>query len=333
MASLDISVIVPTHNRRDLLADLLSGLSTQTLPANRWELIVVDDDSTDATGGMLKEWARNWPTSLTILRGKHASVAAVRSAGAAAAKGRVLLFLDDDMSVVPEFVEAHARAHVTPGMAVIGRIAAAGARRDPWTAWDDAQLTRLAGTLGSSGRVPGPREFYSGNCSVEAGLFRAVGGYNTLIERGEDFDLAYRLSAAGARFAYCEGATSVHRGAHSFDRWVRNAAAFGRAEVNLAREFGHGSDFVAWYRDRHLLNRLLIRLCSRYPLLRLPLVGGIDLIGRASYALGAKRIAVAAYSAIYNLSYWEGLIDAFGVGRFWSGAPHPPPEGSLPSLQ
>ena len=56
MASFDISVIVPTRNRRDLLAGLLTSLATQTLAADRWELIVVDDGSTgsiqvDATGG------------------------------------------------------------------------------------------------------------------------------------------------------------------------------------------------------------------------------------------------------------------------------------------
>lgn len=334
MVSPDISVIVPTHDRRDLLADLLASLTTQTLAADSWELIVVDDDSTDGTGEMLKEQARNWPTPFTILSGKHANPGAVRNAGAAAAKGGVLLFLDDDMTVVPELIEAHARAHVEPGMAVMGRILGPSTRHDPWTAWDDAQLARLADFLStSSGQMPGPREFYAGNCSVEAGLFRVIGGYNTLIERGEDFDLAYRLAAAGARFSYCGKARSVHRGTHSFDRWIRNAAAFGRSEVTLAHEFGHESDFAAWYRDRHPLNRMLIRLCSNYPLLRKPLIGGINLIGRASYALGAKRVAISAYSAIYNLSYWRGLIDAFGVERFWSDARPYPPAKSLPSPQ
>jgi GT2 family glycosyltransferase len=241
--------------------------------------------------------------------------------------------VDDDMTVTPSFIEAHLRAHEGRGMAVIGRIVAAGARPDPWTAWDDAQLDELAECLGNSKQAPGPREFYAGNCSVDAELFRAIGGYNTVIGRGEDFDLGYRLAAAGARFAYCADAPSIHHGAHSFARWVQNAAAFGRSEVTLAREFGHASDFAGWYRDRHPLNRMLISLCSRFPRLRTPLIRAIDLAGRACYAVGATRIGIAAHSAIYNLAYWHGLIEAFGAAGFWSDAGRPSATAGVPSAQ
>jgi glycosyltransferase involved in cell wall biosynthesis len=331
VGSPDISVIVPTHNRRDLLEDLLSSLATQTFPAERWELIVVDDGSTDGTRELLEARGSHWPTRFTVVSGKHANPGAVRNAGAAAATGRVLLFLDDDMIVVPEFVEAHERTHRQPGQAVIGRIVGAGERRDPWTEWDDAQLTRLSELL-AKGRAPGPREFYAGNCSVDSALFSAIGGYSASMERGEDFDLGYRLIIAGARLAYCEEAPSIHRGAHSFERWVQNATAFGRSEVTLARDFGHSSDFVGWYRDRHPLNRMLIRLCSSYPALQPLLVLSLDLAGRASYAAGATPLAIAAHSAIYNLSYWRGLIDAFGPERFWSDLRRSPKLSAVPSL-
>jgi hypothetical protein len=245
----------------------------------------------------------------------------------------VLLFLDDDMLVVPQFIEAHMRAHEEPDMSVIGRIVGTGSRSDPWTEWDDAQLAELSDVLGSGGRLPGPRDVYAGNCSVDARLFRAVGGYNASIDRGEDFELGYRLAAAGARFAYCDEALSIHRGAHTFKRWVHNATAFGRAEVTLARDFGHTADFAGWYRDRHPLNRMLVRLCCSHPLLQPALLSSIDLVGRASYALGARPIAIAAYSAIYNLSYWLGLIGALGADRFWQDARRPPAASSLPSPQ
>jgi glycosyltransferase involved in cell wall biosynthesis len=331
VASFDISVIVPTHNRRDLLAGLLSSLATQTMAADRWELIVVDDGSTDGTREMLEQAARGWPTSFTRLHRHHLRTATVRNAGAERASGRVLLFLDDDMVATPELVAAHEQCHGDLQLAVIGRIIAPAERRDPWTSWDDAQLALLANSLQGGRRAPGPRDFYSGNCSIAAELFRSVGGFSTSMERAEDFDLGYRLTAVGTRLVYCEAATSVHRGMHSFGNWVNNAAAFGRAEVEMAREFGHGSDFLVWYRSRHLLNRILVRLCSRYPFLEAPLVASIDPIGRLGSAVGATAVSSAAYSAIYNLSYWQGLIGAFGSEGFWRGVNHRPQSVALQS--
>jgi len=333
MASFDISVIVPTHNRRDLLAGLLTSLAAQTLAADRWELIVVDDGSTDGTREMLEQVARGWPTSFTRLHRRHLHAATVRNAGAEPASGRVLLFLDDDMVATPELIAAHAQCHVGPQLAVIGRIIAPPERRDPWTIWDDAQLATLAKSLQGGRRAPGPRDFYSGNCSIGAELFRSVGGFNQSTERAEDFDLGYRLTTAGARLVYCEAATSVHRGAHSFGNWVGNAAAFGKSEVEAAREFGHGSDFCAWYRSRHPLNRILVRLCSWYPILEAPLVASLDRIGRLASASGATAASLAAYSAIYNLAYWQGLIGAFGPKGFWRDVNHYPARESQPSLQ
>jgi glycosyltransferase involved in cell wall biosynthesis len=329
----EISVIVPTHNRRDLLAGLLASLAKQTYPADRWELIVVDDGSTDDTRALLDATARHWPTAFTTLHERNLRAAAARNAGAAEACGSVLLFLDDDMIAAPGLVAAHARCHVDPHLAVVGRIAAPPGPREPWTAWDDVQLDRFATALADGRHAPGPRDFYGGNCSVAADLFRSVGGYGTSIERGEDFDLGYRLAKAGARFAYCEAAESIHLGTHSFVNWVRNAAAFGRSEVALSREYGHRSDFFAWYRGRHKLNRLVVRLCSHYPALEAPLIAAMHGIGRLSHRLGATPLAIAAYSAIYNLSYWQGLIGAFGLDAFWQAATRGPEAKSRPSFR
>ncbi len=328
----EISVIVPTHNRREMLANLLAGLAAQNFDAERWELIVVNDGSTDGTHGLLEESAQSWPTAFTQVRGKHRNTAAVRNAGAHHASGRVLLFLDDDMTVSPDLLQAHGQAHAEPGVAAIGQITAPPSRRDAWTAWDDAQLAKLAASLADGTRAPGPRDYYGGNCSVDASLFRQVGGYNIDIERAEDLDLGYRLAAAGALFIYCVDAISVHHGAHRFRSWLRNATAFGRSEVTLAREFGHGSDFAAWYRDRHSLNRALIRMCSVFPVLRAPAIAALDVAGRAAHAAGGRQVADMAYSAIYNLAYWRGLIGEFGTERFWQEADQVPATGSLPSL-
>lgn len=332
MTSPEISVVIPTHNRRDLLANLLVGLAVQTYPAERWELIVVNDNSTDGTHGLLEEFATDWPNAFTRTRGKYANPSAVRNAGAEYASGRVLIFLDDDMTVSPDFVEGHANAHAQSGIAAIGRIVAPSTRRDPWTAWDDAHLARLADALVNGRRAPGPRDYYSGNCSVDADLFRAVGGYATNIGRAEDIDLGYRLEAAGARFAYCAEAVSVHHGTHRFENWVRNAAAFGKTEVTLAREFGHSADFAGWYRDRHVLNQTLVRACCTYPALQEPVIAAMNLVGRGSYAIGVRDLANAAYSAIYNLAYWQGLISEFGSDRFWREADRRPADTTLPSV-
>src|SRR5205814_3294574 len=95
-----LTVVIPTFQRKDRLARVLDGLSRQTHPA--FEVVVVDDGSTDGTSQYLRE--TRFPFHVCAISQLNAGPAAARNAGVAAAKGDVVLFLDDDVIPAPELV-------------------------------------------------------------------------------------------------------------------------------------------------------------------------------------------------------------------------------------
>jgi glycosyltransferase involved in cell wall biosynthesis len=93
-----VSIVVPTRNRSALLADCLASLSTQDYPANNFEIVVVDDGSTDRTPEIVERFA-NRPAAALVryVRLAGTGVNAARNAGIRVAHGDPVCFVDDDI--------------------------------------------------------------------------------------------------------------------------------------------------------------------------------------------------------------------------------------------
>ncbi len=98
-----ISVIIPTYNRKRRLEELLDSLAAQTLPPAEFEVIVVDDGSTDDTESVA---ARAYPFRLRYHRQPNAGDAAARNTGADLSAAEWLIFLDDDILIHENFLSA-----------------------------------------------------------------------------------------------------------------------------------------------------------------------------------------------------------------------------------
>lgn len=229
-----VSLIIPTHNRQTMLPHTLAALAAQNYPADRLELFLVADGCVDDTA----DFARNYPSpcQMHLLELPGLGPAAARNAGAAQAQGELLIFLDDDMVVCPDFVVGHIRAHQKQAqMVAVGPILLAGRPTISYfdrslRAWWDEQFFRL--------RQPGYRfryhDLFSGNMSLSAALFAQVGGFNSDLRCHEDYELGVRLLAAGAMFVYAAGATAVHHDITDAARARQRRMAEGQADVYLA---------------------------------------------------------------------------------------------------
>lgn len=101
-----ISVIVPTYNEEDVILECLESLNKQTY--KNYEVVVVDDGSTDDTLGVIRNFqlthARTAIFNFQLLEQKHEGPGSARNLGAKHATGKILVFVDSDMTFAPDFL-------------------------------------------------------------------------------------------------------------------------------------------------------------------------------------------------------------------------------------
>lgn len=198
-----VSVVVATQNRASRLERLLVSLSEQTLASEQFEVVVVDDASTDATPGVLARFAAGRLRLHPIRRTASQGAAAARNQGWRSARAPLIAFTDDDCEAAPAWLEAGleaCRAH--PGALVQGRV-------DPLPSEAHLQ-SPYTRTL----RIHGDGPYYQ-TCNIfypRAVLDRLGGLDAEAFPRlsGEDTDLAWRAIEAGVPTAYEERAQIYH---------------------------------------------------------------------------------------------------------------------------
>jgi peptidoglycan/xylan/chitin deacetylase (PgdA/CDA1 family)/glycosyltransferase involved in cell wall biosynthesis len=230
------SIVVPTYGRRDLLALNLPLLADVERP---WpvELVVVVDGSSDGS----RETAESVPLPFpkTVLFQANAGAAAARNAGAAAATGEFLLFLDDDMAADPGLLVEHDKVLRAGADAAVGHIPlhpdspptvlTAGVRR-----WAQRRRERLQQTEGPVALG----DLLTGQLSVRSSTFWEVGGFDTQFNEGgtfgaEDTDFLYRLTTSGATLRPAPRAVSHQRYVVAPRQHLRQWHEGGRADALL----------------------------------------------------------------------------------------------------
>lgn len=124
-AGMKLSVVVPTYNRKETLRLCLEALGRQNWSGPAFEVLVVDDGSTDGTGEMVEVLARSVPFNLRYFVMGHKGPAAVRNEGIRNAAGEILLFIGDDIIASPRLAEEHVRWHLEhpeKGTAILGYV-------------------------------------------------------------------------------------------------------------------------------------------------------------------------------------------------------------------
>ena len=299
-----VSVVIPSHNRRASLERAVAALAAQSYPPDQIEVLVVAD-GTEST-------AIPAPLTGRVIAQPGGGPAAARNRGAATAAGDLLVFIDDDVEPSRDLVAAHFRAHLAaagPAIVVGYLPPKLQRRRDLFgialRGWWEAMFERM--------RTPGHRFAYSdvlsGNCSMPASLFRAIGGFDERLRCHEDYELGYRALGAGARIRFAADAGGWHDERTDLHRALGRKRHEGIADIALARKHPElwpslpcGNDLRPLSRRERVLRTLALTQPSA---------------GDAVAFASAKTLGVLEY--VGDRARWHATLDRLLWYWYWRG--------------
>lgn len=229
-----ISVVIATYNRKDMLKKCIEAFRQQTYPEDRYEIVVIDDGSTDGTNKLLEEISKEM-ANLRFFSQKQGGQAKARNLGIPEAKGPLILFTGDDCIPDKKLLEEHNRIHQKErNVAVLGFI--------DWH--PDLEVTPFMEFIARTHQFTfsiAERErhnvnfslFYTSNVSVAKDSLLKVGlfdedftGYGY-----EDSELGYRLYKHGLRIIYNRRALTYHYHPVTLEKFIHRQIQSGKAAV------------------------------------------------------------------------------------------------------
>ncbi len=259
MTELDLSVIVTTHNRADEVDAALASLATQSWTNGSWDLIIVDNASTDSTPQVLRMWRDRMPVECTIIEATEGrGPAYARNTGVKSTLAGNVAFVDDDDLVADGWVDAIGTALRSHEIV--------GSRFDhyhlnPTIVAENAEVQSTG-----LGNAYGSPAISGGGLGCRRELWERIGGTDEALRYGEDIDFSLRAAAAGATPAFCEDAVYRPRLRSGMAAAFQRGRAHGRASVDLYVRHGRANGAQP---DRF---GLLIRVAAGF-VTRIPALG------------------------------------------------------------
>ena len=217
-----VSIVIPVHNQLQFTQQCLDSIENNTEPG-RYEVIVVNDASTDDTGEFLRLWSGSRPWLRGVTNSENLGFAGSCNHGAVQATSKYLLFLNNDTVVTPGWLSPLVETledHPDIGIVAPKLVFPDGTIQHCGKVWGEWQLPRsnpdhiYYRELGDAPHVNRSRDFQllTGACLLlRREEFFRYGPFDEQYENGwEDDDLCYAYREQGLRIHYCPAATVVH---------------------------------------------------------------------------------------------------------------------------
>jgi glycosyltransferase involved in cell wall biosynthesis len=211
-----LSIIIPTYNRKEVLLKALEGYRHQTALSEILEILVVDDGSTDGTEAAVAGYSRTWQIPIRYLAKQNAGQAAARNTGIRAASGSILLFTDDDIIPRPTLVAEHLVWHQkypADNFSILGKVIwSPELHPTPFMEWLAFGGALFGYGLLAPGQDAGFSYLYTCNLSVKRDFLMKYGLFDETF-RGygyEDLELGSRLARKDFRIIYNDAAIGEH---------------------------------------------------------------------------------------------------------------------------
>ena len=245
---MSLTVIIPTYNRKDILKKCINAIIRQTYLRSDYEVIIVDDGSTDGTEGMISSTAHKSPVLLRYFKQDNKGPAAARNVGIKNANGRIFLFIGDDIIIPHNFLEEHMgwhRRYPDDNIAVLGYITwSPEIVITPFMRWLENGGPQFSFCeINDKVEVDGHKYFYSSNISLKKEFLlenKEFFDEEFPYAAFEDIELGYRLKKRGLILKYNKNAIAYHYHPTSLKSACLRMIRVGESSQILGEKMGGG---------------------------------------------------------------------------------------------
>jgi len=290
------TVVIPVLNGEESLGDVLTGLASQAAIDGGFEVIVVDNGSTDRTVNIAEEHGA------TLLVELKRGPGAARDLGQRTASGEILCFLDADTFPTRRWVREMVAAFDDPSVVL------AGGKTVSFPPESGAQRY-----MASSGRIDSQeyinRPLFPFTPSRNMAVRRSVAleiGWTSECITGEDVDFCHRVLARyPGPIAYRERAVLMHRNRATDEGLRRQAWSYGEGTAHLYQRYPEEVDW-SWANTLEVRGKLIRRA----------LAAGALSLGATLGACSRERGELARYHALWGRSFWHGFYSYRRTGEY-----------------
>lgn len=212
---IELSVVIPTYNKPEILKMALAALEKQTFPKSQFEVIVIDDGSFHSAQKKIKSFLPNLGFKTSFIIQKHKGPAAARNRGIKKARGKIVLIINDDTVATPDLLKRHYKFHQKHPLENFGLLGLV-------TWHQDLEITHFMYWLehggpyfsfwSIKGKEAGWQRFWTCNISLKRSFLLKNGFFDEEFPFAawEDVELGYRLGKAGLRLFYGKKALGYH---------------------------------------------------------------------------------------------------------------------------
>ncbi|MCX8035631.1 MAG: glycosyltransferase [Candidatus Sumerlaeia bacterium] len=244
-SSLRVSVVIPAYQAESCIGNCLRSVLAQTLPRDVYEVIVVNNGSTDRTAEIAGGY------DVRLIEEPRRGVAAARQTGVVASRGELVVFTDADCVADRAWLAALvARFDRQPALGGVGGYLATYQLQTPIQYYiSERQL--LAQEIALDDRPTSPPFLITANALIPKRLIEAVGGFDTRFAvSGEDADLCWRIADLGYCFAFAPDAVVYHHHRPTVKAFCRWMYRYGKGSVFLLKKHRHRLGIGPVYLDR-----------------------------------------------------------------------------------
>lgn len=284
-----VSVVIPVYNDPDGLRTCLKALEQQTYPSERFEVIVVDNASTEPLNPVVDAF----PAFTCVLETKRGSYAA-RNRGINEADGDIIAFTDADCTPTPQWLSQGVNMILQRNADLVAgsiEFTFHDEHPNPWEFVDSSLYLQQKQNVSQLGAAS------TANLFVTHEALSHHGTFNDDLQSGGDFELTTRMTEAGATLLYAPGAVVRHPARSSFRQILKRDIRVQKGSLVLRRTSGHAIRFPTDLR-------------SFLPTKSIPQVGNRPLSLRESWAayviFNSRRFIRTYYRMRFAVEDWVG---------------------------